>query len=180
MKFRELPLSGAWEITLERREDTRGFFARSYCDDEFSALGLNTTWVQMNLSFSQFRGTLRGMHFQREPVGEIKMVRCLRGAVLDVIVDLRAQSDTFGQHCAVTLDSELRNAIYIPKGFAHGFQTLGDACELQYSHSTSYKPGFEGGINALDPDLGIDWPLPPGAMSDRDLALLPLKDCDPL
>ncbi len=180
MIFRELPLSGAYEIALERRNDSRGFFARTYCDAEFTAHGLNTIWVQMNLSFSTAKGTLRGLHFQREPAGEVKLVRCLRGRVWDVIVDLRTGSGTFGQHCAVALDADTHNAIYIPKGFAHGFQTLEPDCELQYSHSAAYRPGHEGGISALDPGLGINWPLPPANMSDRDRDLSPLKDCPPL
>jgi dTDP-4-dehydrorhamnose 3,5-epimerase len=180
MIFRELPLSGAWEINIERREDARGFFARSYCDGEFSDHGLNTTWVQMNVSFSQTKGTLRGLHFQREPAAEVKLVRCLSGQVFDVIVDLRSGSPTFGQYCSVMLDGELRNSIYIPVGFAHGFQTLSDGCELQYSHSSAYQPGHEGGINALDSVLDITWPLPPTVMSDRDRALVPLTECKPL
>jgi dTDP-4-dehydrorhamnose 3,5-epimerase len=180
MNFCALPLSGAFEITLEKHEDERGFFARIYCEEEFSAQGLNTSWVQMNMSFNRAKATLRGLHFQREPGAEIKLVRCLAGQVCDVIVDLRAGSPTFGHHCAVTLDAGAGNAIYIPKGLAHGFQTLTGDCTLQYAHSTPYKPGFEGGINALDPDLGINWPLPPAQMSDRDRALGPLKDSDPL
>jgi len=180
MKFRDLPLSDAYEITLEKHMDARGFFARIYCRDEFAEQGLNTTWVQMNVSFSADKGTLRGMHFQHGPAAEIKLVRCLGGRVLDVIVDLRAGSGSFGQHCAVTLDAALGNAIYIPKGFAHGFQTLTPDCTLQYSHSTPYTPGFEGGINALDSGLGLEWPLPPVNMSGRDRALGPLTDCDRL
>jgi len=180
MNFRELPLSGAYEISLEKHEDARGYFARIYCQDEFTAQGLNTTWVQMNVSFSAEKGTLRGLHFQRDPAAEIKLVRCLGGRVLDVIVDLRAGSDSFGHQCALTLDATLGNAIYIPKGFAHGFQTLEADCTLQYSHSTPYMPGHEGGINALDSDLRLHWPLAPVNMSGRDLALGPVKDCDPL
>jgi len=180
MKFRELSLSGAWEINIERREDARGFFARSYCDREFSDHGLNTTWVQMNVSFSLIKGTLRGLHFQRDTAAEVKLVRCSRGRVFDVIVDLRSGSPTFGQHCSVVLDSELRNSIYIPVGFAHGFQTLSDGCELQYSHSSAYQIGHEGGVNALDPTLDIAWPLPPTVMSDRDRDLVPLTECKPL
>lgn len=180
MIFRALPLSGAYEITLEKRADSRGFFARYYCDDEFAAHGLNTTWVQMNLSSSDAKGTLRGLHFQREPAAEVKLVRCVQGRMWDVIVDLRRGSATFGRHCAVTLEANAANAIYIPKGFAHGFQTLVVDCRLQYAHSTPYAPGVEGGINPLDPDLAIDWPLPPANMSDRDRALTALKDCEPL
>jgi len=180
MIFRELPLSGAYEITLEKRTDSRGFFARFYCEDEFAAHGLNTTWAQMNLSSFDAKGTLRGLHFQREPAAEIKLVRCVQGRVWDMIVDLRRDSTSFGTHCSVTLDADAANAIYIPKGFAHGFQTLGADFRLQYAHSTPYAPGVESGINPLNPELAIDWPLPPANMSDRDRALGPLKDCDPL
>ncbi|SPJ29773.1 dTDP-4-dehydrorhamnose 3,5-epimerase [Falsiruegeria mediterranea] len=180
MKFEPLPLKGAYEIHLERREDDRGFFARMYCDDEFAAQGLNTTWVQMNVSLSREAGTLRGMHFQREPAAEIKLVRCLRGEAFDVIVDLRAGSDTYGQHCHVLLDQDALNAIYVPKGFAHGFQTLSDDTELQYCHSTAYAPGHEGGVNPLDPDLGIAWRRPVTVLSDRDQNLPPLAECTAL
>ncbi|MBO9449470.1 dTDP-4-dehydrorhamnose 3,5-epimerase [Tropicibacter sp. R16_0] len=180
MKFEPLPLKGAYEIHLERREDERGFFARMYCDDEFAAQGLNTNWVQMNVSLSREVGTLRGMHFQREPAAEVKLVRCLRGQAFDVIVDLRAGSDTYGQHCHVLLDQDALNAIYVPKGFAHGFQTLSDDTELQYCHSTAYAPGHEGGVNPLDPDLGIAWPRPVTVLSDRDQNLPPLAECTAL
>lgn len=180
MIFNDLPLSGACEITLEKHRDDRGSFARMYCADAFAAHGLNTNWVQMNLSFNTASGTLRGLHFQREPAAEAKLVRATRGRALDVIVDLRQGSPGFGQHCQITLDADTGNAVYIPKGFAHGFQTLGEDCELLYFHSTPYRPGFEGGINPLDPDLGIGWPLPPVHMSPRDRALGPLQDCRPL
>jgi dTDP-4-dehydrorhamnose 3,5-epimerase len=180
MIFAPLPLSGAFEIGLERRGDARGFFARFFCAEEFAAHGLNTGWVQMNLSFSTAAGTLRGMHFQRAPAAEVKLVRCLRGRAQDVIVDMRAGSDSFGHHCAVTLDADARNAIYIPTGFAHGFQTLTDETELQYFHSAAYAPDCEGGVNPLDPALAIDWPLPPVEVSDRDRALPLLADCPPL
>lgn len=180
MIFRDLPLSGACEITPEMREDARGYFARIYCDEEFGAHGLNTEWVQINLSHNTAKGTLRGLHFQREPAAEVKLVRCIHGRVCDVIVDLRDDSDSYGQHCAVTLDAGTGNAIYVPKGFAHGFQTLDMECQLQYCHSSAYKPGHEGGINPLDPDLGIDWPLCPTNMSERDRALGPFKECAPL
>lgn len=180
MKFREMPLPGAYEIILDKHVDERGFFARIYCDEEFAAQGLNTQWAQMNVSFNADEGTLRGLHFQREPAAEIKLVRCLGGRVLDVILDLRAGSESYGRHCTVTLDATLGNAIYIPTGFAHGFQTLTPNATLQYAHSTPYRPGYEGGINALDPDLGLEWPLPPVNMSGRDLALDSVTECDPL
>lgn len=180
MKFIPLPLSGAFEIQIEPREDARGFFARFYCDNEFAAQGLVTGWPQMNVSFSRDAGTLRGMHFQREEGAEVKLVRCLRGKAHDVIVDLRAGSDTLGQHTTVLLDADTRNAIYIPKGFAHGFQTLQNDVELQYLHSTPYAPGFEGGINVMDPDLGIRWPLPVAQLSERDQTLPALSEVQPI
>ena len=180
MIFAPLSISGAFEITLERREDARGFFARTYCDDEFAAQGLNTAWVQMNVSMNLVPGTLRGLHFQNEPAAEEKLVRCLRGRAHDVIVDLRAGSPTFGLHAAVELDSASLNAVYIPKGVAHGFQALDPETLLQYHHSTAYAPGHEGGVNPLDPELGIDWPLPPVHLSDRDRELPVLKEISPL
>jgi dTDP-4-dehydrorhamnose 3,5-epimerase len=180
MIFRSLPLAGAFEVTLERHADSRGFFARFFCADAFSGHGLNTSWVQMNLSFSVEKGTLRGLHFQRPPMGEAKLVRCLRGLVLDVIVDLRAGSSTFGQHCTVELSEKTRNSIYVPVGFAHGFQTLTGGCELQYLHSVAYAPEAEGGVAPFDADLAIDWPLPAVQVSDRDLALPALKELAPL
>lgn len=180
MKFTPLPLEGAYEITLERREDARGFFARSYCMDDFAEYGLNTHWAQMNISFTVEKGSLRGLHFQRHPMAEVKLVRAVRGRVCDVIVDLRQRSAQFGAHCCVTLDAQERNAIYIPEGFAHGFQTLSADAEMHYAHSTAYAPGHEGGINPLDPGLGIPWPLEPRNLSERDLALPPISECAPL
>ena len=180
MIFAPLAIAGACEITLERREDARGFFARSYCDKDFAAQGLNTCWVQMNLSMNLTAGTLRGMHFQRGPAAEEKLVRCLRGRAHDVIVDLRAGSPSFGRHAVVVLDSAALNAVYIPKGVAHGFQALAPETLLQYHHSTAYAPGHEGGVNPLDPELAIDWPLPPVQLSDRDRALPVLKEISPL
>ena len=179
MIFTELNIKGAFEVTLERRGDARGFFARTYCTQEFENHGLNTFWAQMNVSYSQTRGTLRGMHFQRVPALEVKMVRCISGRVLDVFVDIRRGSKTFGQHCAVTLDADHKNAVYIPAGCAHGFQTLNDDVELEYCHSHPYAPKFEGGINPQDPMLGIKWPLPVSVISTRDTALPQLSDCDP-
>lgn len=176
MIFTALPLSGAYEITLEKRGDARGFFARTFCAGEFGDLGLNTKWVQMNMSHSAEKATLRGLHFQRDPAAEVKLVRCTRGMALDVIVDLRAGSPSYGRHCAVTLDAEVGNAIYIPKGFAHGFQTLAEDTDLSYCHSAAYAPDLEGGVNPMDPDLGIHWPLPAANMSDRDQALPMLVD----
>lgn len=180
MIFKPLSLDGAYEVLLEPRGDARGFFSRIYCDDEFAAVGLNTRWVQMNISLTRGAGSLRGLHFQRGDAAEVKLVRCLKGRVHDVIVDLREGSGNFGQHVAVVLDAETRNAIYIPKGFAHGFQTLEDEAELQYFHSVAYSPAHEGGVNLMDPDLAIDWPLPAAQLSPRDQKLPPLSDVDPL
>lgn len=180
MKFIPLSLSGAYEVQLEPRSDERGFFARMYCDDEFAANGLNTNWAQINMSHSVEVGTLRGMHFQRSPHREVKLVRCLRGTVADVIVDLRSESDTYGKHVTIELSGDLRNAIYIPEGFAHGFQTLKSNSELQYFHSSPYTPSSEGGVNPLDPALAIDWPLEPRNLSERDTTLPRLKDVPPL
>lgn len=180
MMFNSLEIAGAYEITLERRGDARGFFARIFCEEEFAEQGLNTRWVQANISYSQEKGTLRGMHFQRPPAAEVKMVRCLSGRVLDVLVDLREGSSTLGKHAAVVLDAEERNAVYIPEGCAHGFQTLTGDVELQYFHSCRYTPELEGGVNPLDPALGIEWPLPVSQMSERDAGLPALSDCEPM
>ena len=180
MIFDALPLPGAFEVRIERREDDRGFFARIYCEDEFAAAGLNTGWVQMNISMSRQKGTLRGMHFQRGPAAEVKLVRCLRGRAYDAIVDLRDGSKTYGEYFGLILDQEKANAIYVPKGFAHGFQTLAPDTQLQYFHSTAYAPGHEGGINPLDPDLNIPWPEAVSEMSDRDGNLPALRECAPL
>jgi len=134
----------------------------------------------MNLSHTGARGTLRGMHFQRDPAGEAKLIRCTQGRVFDVLVDLRAASPTFGQYRAVELGADAGNAIYIPRGCAHGFQTLTDDATLHYCHSHRYSPGHEGGVSPLDPDLAIAWPLPIAHMSDRDRSLPPFKDIDRL
>jgi len=178
--FTELALSGAFLIQMQPHFDQRGFFARSFCQETFAGRGLADVFVQMNTSFSQRRGTLRGLHFQRPPAAETKMVRCVAGAIFDAILDLRAGSQTFGQVCTVELSATNRHMLYIPRGVAHGFQTLCDEVELLYWHDTAYAPGYEGGVNALDPTLGIDWPLPPVEMSPRDVALPPLRDLESL
>lgn len=180
MIFEALSLTGVFEVRLEPRQDDRGFFSRFYCDEEFSNYGLNTDWTQMNLSFTRGRGSLRGLHFQRGPAAEVKLVRCLRGSVYDVVVDLRDGSASYGQSVGIELNAERRNSIYIPEGFAHGFQTLEDGVELQYFHSRPYSPGHEGGINVMDDDLAIDWPLPAGQLSERDQNLPPLAEILPL
>lgn len=180
MIFTDLPLPGALLIEMEPITDERGFFARSFCARRFAERGLADRFVQMNTSFTAARGTLRGMHFQRPPAAEVKMVRCLRGAVFDVIVDLRAGSATFGHWASVELTAENRRMIYIPRGFAHGFQTLTDDAELLYWHDTAHAPGFEGGLHHACPGVAIDWPLPVGQVSARDHALPGLHELEPL
>lgn len=180
MIFNPLAIAGAYEVLLEPRTDERGFFSRFFCVEEFSKHGLNATWVQMNLSLTRDVGSVRGLHFQRGLAAEVKLVRCLRGFAYDVIVDLREGSKSYGQHVSVVLDAERRNSIYVPKGFAHGFQTLEDDVELQYFHSEPYVPNHEGGINAMDPALAINWPLPTALMSARDQNLPKLAEVPPL
>lgn len=180
MIFRALDLPGALEVLPEIRCDTRGSFERTFCRAEFGRRGLTTQWVQMNLSVTRRAGTLRGMHFQRSPHDEVKLIRAIRGKVYDVLVDLRAGSTTFGRHVAVVLDAERRNAVYVPEGFAHGFQSLTDKAEMIYAHSAAYAPCFEGGLQALDPALGIDWPLPVIQRSPRDEDLPRLSEVEPL
>jgi dTDP-4-dehydrorhamnose 3,5-epimerase len=168
MIFTETALKGSFIISLEPYSDERGWFARTYCKQEFAAIGHDKEWVQLNHSFTADKGTIRGMHFQHPPFSEIKMVRCIAGAVLDVIVDLRNNSPTFLQHISVNLSAANKQMIYIPEGFAHGFQTLEDNTELIYHHSEYYQPGVEGGLLYNDPQLNIQWPLPIKNISERD------------
>lgn len=180
MIFTALPLSGAFRIELDRREDDRGFFARLFCAREFEAQGLAAVFVQVNTSFSTAAGTLRGLHFQRKPMADAKLVRCLRGAIFDVIVDLRAGSATYGQWTSVELDEDNRAMIYVPQGFAHGFQTLRPDTELLYFHSQFYAPDHEGGLAYNDPQLAIPWPLPVLGLSPRDAAFPTLDALEPV
>lgn len=180
MIIRPLALSGSHEVQIEPKADERGMFARIFCSREFADSGLNTEWPQMNVALSIQAGTLRGMHFQRAPYAECKLVRALRGRAHDVIVDLRSGSESFGQHIALELDSEVRNAIYVPEGFAHGYQALTANCELQYFCSSPYAPEAEGGVQALDSELGIQWPLPVTVRSQRDQELPPCSKVPPL
>lgn len=168
MNFTPTALAGSFLIGLETFADDRGWFARYYCKDEFRQIGHTAEWVQMNHSFSAKKGTVRGMHFQLAPHKEIKLVRCVAGAVFDVIVDLREGSPTFLQWFGTGLSAENKRALYIPEGFAHGFQCLADNCELLYHHSASYQPGAEAGIRYNDPAIGIEWPLPVTVISERD------------
>lgn len=168
MRFRPTPLAGAWELDLERHEDPRGYFARSWCMRQFEAHGLPTTMVQASVSFNTRRGTLRGMHFQWPPSVEGKLVRCEQGGVLDIIIDLRPGSATFMEHHAVELDARSGNGIYIPPGFAHGFQTLVDATRVLYLMTDFYAPELTAGFRHDDPAFGLSWPLPVSVVSERD------------
>lgn len=175
MKFEPTPLAGAQLIRLERLEDERGFFARSYCEAEFRAHGLVPAIAQCNTSWNQRRGTLRGLHYQTAPHEETKVVRCVRGAIWDVIVDMREGSATQWHWHAVELNAENRLAIYVPRGFAHGFQTLADDSEVLYQMSVPYEADLARGLRWDDPKLGIRWPLAQPILSarDRTYALLP-------
>src|SRR6187431_3235918 len=145
MIFTETKLKGAYTIDLERREDSRGFFARAFCQNEFAAHGLKTLIAQANVAFNHVKGTLRGMHFQFPPAAETKLVRCTRGAILDIIVDLRPESPTFLEHTTVELSADNRRSLYVPKRFAHGYQVLEDETEVTYLTSQDYAPQYEGG-----------------------------------
>jgi dTDP-4-dehydrorhamnose 3,5-epimerase len=175
LRFTPTPLAGAYVVELERLEDERGFFARSFCQDEFRRHGLKHAIAQCNVSWNRRRGTLRGLHFQAAPHEEAKVVRCTRGAVWDVIVDLREGSPTRLRWHAQELNADNRLAFYVPEGFAHGFQTLADDSEVLYQMSESYHPGLARGLLWDDPKLGIRWPLPDPILSprDRSYALLP-------
>ncbi len=168
MKFVETPLRGAYEIELEPFLDERGFFARAYCRKEFAAAGLHAPFVQINHSMTRQRGSIRGMHYQLPPAGESKMIRCIHGKVFDVMVDLRARSETFLRWHAVELSKDNMRMVYIPVGFAHGFQSLTEDAELIYHHSEFYSPAHEKGLRFDDPALGIVWPMPPTVISPRD------------
>ena len=170
MTFTPTSLAGSFTIDLKPFVDNRGWFSRYYSKEEFYAIGHTKEWVQMNHSVSFKKGTIRGMHFQLSPFKEIKMVRCIAGAVFDVIIDIRTNSESFLQWFGVELSAENKRMLYIPEGFAHGFQCLTDHCELLYHHSEVYQPTAEAGIRFDDPSIGIKWPLPVSVISERDAA----------
>ena len=176
MIFHKIGLEGALLVELQKREDERGFFARSWCRREFEEYGLETGLVQCNISFSPKMGTLRGMHYQQPPYAEVKLVRCTRGAFYDVIIDLRPNSPTFLQWHAVELTSENRYALYVPKGFAHGFQTLENNSEVFYQITEFYAPDWARGVRWNDPLFNIAWPLGVSMISPRDATY---PNCDP-
>lgn len=169
MKFTETPLKGAYLIEAERMQDERGYFARKYCRDEFAAQGLHTEWPQCNISFSRARGTLRGMHFQRRPHAEVKLVTCMAGKILDVIVDVRPDSPTFLQHYKVELSAENERSLYIPEDFAHGLITLEDNTSVYYHMGSMFAPGAGATLRYNDPALAIEWPETPTVISPKDL-----------
>lgn len=168
MLFTETKLKTVWFLDIERREDSRGFFARTFCQKEFSEHGLKPVIAQGNIAFNRFKGTLRGMHFQYPPAAETKLVRCTRGAILDIVVDLRPESPTYLDHIAVELSADNYRALYVPERFAHGYQVLEDGTETSYQVGEFYTPGAEGGLHYNDPRLGLQWPLPIGEMSPKD------------
>ena len=168
MKFQKTTLSGVWLIALEPHVDDRGFLARTYCEREFAAHGLNTHWPQCNLTLTRQCGAVRGMHFQSEPQAETKLIRCAVGAVYDVLVDVRPASSTFGRWAGFELSSSNHQQLYVPGGFAHGFQCLVADCELFYQMSVEYSPHLARGLRHDDPAVGIHWPLPLTQISERD------------
>jgi len=168
MKFTITPLAGAYLIDLEKRGDDRGFFARAFCENEFAELGLVRHFCQVNNSLSGQRGTLRGMHYQLPPKAETKIVRCIRGALFDMILDLRRDSPTFGQSFSAELSAENRRMMYVPKGFAHGFLTLADDTEAFYFVDEFYAPEHERCVRYNDPKFSLPWPRAPSVISEKD------------
>jgi dTDP-4-dehydrorhamnose 3,5-epimerase len=171
MRFSKTELAGVFIIDVDYFADDRGGFARTYCRDEFEAMGLHAPIVQSATSFNVKAGTLRGLHFQDPPHSQAKLVRVTSGALYDVVVDLRPESTTFGEHLGVELSAQNRRMIFIPKQFAHGFITLTDATEIEYQFDAPYAPGNEGGLHYADPDLAIHWPHSVDVISDRDATL---------
>jgi dTDP-4-dehydrorhamnose 3,5-epimerase len=177
--FTETPLRGAFVIDLEKREDARGFFARAFCQNEFKAHGLKSVIAQGNIAHNRLKGTLRGMHFQYPPAAETKLVRCTRGAIVDVIVDLRPESPTYLQHFSVELSEDNQRALYVPERFAHGYQVLRDNTDTSYSVGEFYTPNAEGGLMYNDPRFGLAWPLPITVISEKDQKFPPLDEIEP-
>ncbi len=169
MLFTETALKGAFLIDIERREDNRGFFARTFCGQEFVAQGLEVTNVQCSIAFNHKKGTIRGMHYQVAPATEAKLVRCTQGAIYDVIVDMRPESPTYLSHIGVELTANNHRALYVPEMFAHGYQTLTDGAEVVYQMNKFYTPGYERGLHYDDPILALEWPLPVSEISKQDL-----------
>ena len=178
MIFSGTKLEGAYIINLDRREDSRGFFARVFCQKEFAAHGLKPVFVQANVASNLERGTLRGMHFQFPPAAETKYVRCTRGAILDIIVDLRPESPTYLQHIAVELSAKNQRGLYVPERFAHGYITLEDNTDTSYMVGEYYTPGAEGGLMYDDPRLALRWPIAVKTLSEKDMRWKLLDEID--
>lgn len=176
--FTETKLKGAFIIDLERREDSRGFFARGFCMNEFKERGLKPVIAQANMAYNRKSGTVRGMHFQYPPAAETKLVRCTRGAIVDIIVDLRPESSTFLEHISVELNEDNQRALYVPERFAHGYQALRDNTDTSYQVGEFYSPSNEGGIMYNDPRLGLRWPLPVTVVSEKDRKFQPLDQIE--
>jgi dTDP-4-dehydrorhamnose 3,5-epimerase len=170
MQFNETKLKGAFEILPEMRQDERGYFARTFCLNEFAAQGLETNFLQANTSFSAHKNTLRGMHYQKNQFAEAKLVRCIRGKIFDVIIDLRKNSETFLNYHGVELSQKNNKQLYVPRGFAHGYLTMEDDCEITYMVSNFYNPNFEEGVRWNDPLFNIDWPVQQPMLSMKDAA----------
>lgn len=179
MLFTETKLKGAFIVDVDRHEDNRGYFGRVFCQNEFADHGLKPLVAQANVGSNKARGTVRGMHFQYPPAAETKYVRCVRGAILDIIVDLRPESQTYLDHVAVELSAANQRGLYIPERFGHGYQTLEDATDTIYMVGEFYAPGVEGGLLHDDPALGLEWPLPVAVISEKDKGWRPLKDIEP-
>lgn len=169
MIFTETSLQGAFIIDIEQRQDSRGFFARTFCAQEFAEYGLEITNVQCSIAFNHQSGTIRGMHYQVEPATEAKLVRCTQGAIYDVIVDMRPNSPTYLAHIGVELTQANRRSLYVPEMFAHGYQTLTNDTEVVYQMNKLYTPGYERGLRYDDPLLGIEWHLPVSEIAKKDL-----------
>lgn len=176
MNFERTPIEGMWVVGTEPRGDARGRFTRLFCDEAFAPVRPGLRFVQVNLSMTAVRGTVRGLHLQRAPGAEAKLIRCLRGRVFDVAVDLRADSPSFGRWHAVELGEDLERSVFIPEGCAHGFQALTDDAQLLYQHTAPHAPGLEAGVRHDDARLAIAWPLPPAHLSPRDAALPALDE----
>jgi dTDP-4-dehydrorhamnose 3,5-epimerase len=168
MIFTKTELQDAYIIDLDRKSDPRGFFARTFCAQEFEAHGLKPTVAQCNLSYNYKKGTLRGMHYQLPPAAETKLIRCISGAIYDVIIDMRPESPTYLQHIGVELSAENRRALYVPEMFAHGYQALTDGAEVVYQVGEFYTPGYERGLRYDDPFFNIQWPTEVTVISDKD------------
>lgn len=168
MIFKKTKFEGVFVVSLEPLIDKRGFFARTYCKKEFDKINHEGEFVQINHSYNKHKGTIRGMHFQSPPFQEVKLIRCISGSVFDVIVDLRQKSPTFLQYFSIKLSAENKKMIYVPKNFAHGFQTLSENSELIYHHTEFYNPKTDSGIRFDDPKLNINWPLEPKMISEKD------------